>query len=241
MPRAKRKRKRSLFRRLLRAGAAVAVLAAAAGAAAVAALRFVDPPTTAFMLSDAGGRESVRYRWVDAKRMSPSLAYAVIAAEDQKFPDHFGFDLASIRESFDARDDARPLRGASTITQQVAKNLFLWPGRSFVRKGIEAYFTVLLETALPKERILELYLNIAELGPGVYGVGAASDAYFGKGPEDLSDAEAALFAAVLPNPKALSVAQPSHYVRERQQWILTQMQRLRRDGVLAPLRLEEAR
>jgi monofunctional biosynthetic peptidoglycan transglycosylase len=202
-------------------------------AAGVALLRWIDPPTTAFMLLDAGDRPD--FRWIDGSAMSSSLAYAVVAAEDQKFPDHFGFDVDSIRSSIDASARGRPLRGASTISQQVVKNLYLWPGRNVVRKGLEAYLTVLLELTVSKDRILEIYLNVAEFGPGVYGVGAASDSYFGKTPGQVSDAEAALLAAVLPSPKTLSVQSPTPYVREPQAWILMQMQRLRRDGVLSAL------
>jgi len=199
------------------------------------ALRWVAPPTTAFMLFDSSGTGPLRYRWVDGAQMSASLAYAVIAAEDQKFPEHFGFDLESIRDALDERGDGEGLRGASTITQQVAKNLFLWSGRSFVRKGLEAYFTLLLEVFLPKNRIIEIYLNVAEFGPGVYGVEAAGDAYFAKAAARISDAEAALLAAALPAPKRSSVSQPSPYLRERQRWILVQMYRLERDGSLASL------
>ncbi|HEY5568463.1 MAG TPA: monofunctional biosynthetic peptidoglycan transglycosylase [Gammaproteobacteria bacterium] len=235
---ARLKRKRGPLARVARGLVAAAALFIASSAGVVAVLRWIDPPTTAFMLLDTGGRQPLRYRWVDAGQMSPSLAYAVIAAEDQKFTEHFGFDFASIRESIDSSSDGRRLRGASTITQQVAKNLFLWPDRSVVRKGLEAYFTALIELAWTKERILEIYLNVAELGPGIYGVGAAADAYFAKDPQRVSDAEAALLAAVLPNPKVASVARPTPYLRERQRWILNQMQRLRRDGALAALRVD---
>jgi len=131
--------------------------------------------------------------------------------------------------------DGQALRGASTITQQVAKNLFLWPGRSLIRKAIEAWFTVLIELTWPKRRILEVYLNIAEFGPGVYGIPEASRAYFGKWPSQLTDVEAALLAAVLPNPKQLRVEQPTGYVRERQRWILEQSERLRHYGWLQRL------
>ena len=127
------------------------------------------------------------------------------------------------------------MRGASTISQQTVKNLYLWRGRSFLRKGFEAWLTVVAEISLPKRRILEIYLNIAEFGPGIYGVGAASRHYFGKPPSRLSDAEAALLAAVLPNPRRLHADRPSRYVRERQRWILTQMRRLRREGWMTRL------
>jgi monofunctional biosynthetic peptidoglycan transglycosylase len=234
----KPKRKRGPLARVARVLIAVVGFFIVVSAAVVVALRWIDPPTTAFMLLDTSGREPLRHRWVAAGQLSPSLAYAVIAAEDQKFPEHFGFDFASIRESIDSSGADRPLRGASTITQQVAKNLFLWPERSFVRKGLEAYFAALIELAWTKGRILEVYLNVAELGPGIYGVGAASAAYFAKEPQQVSDAEAALLAAVLPNPKLASVTQPTPYLRERQRWITGQMQRLKRDGALAALQMD---
>jgi monofunctional biosynthetic peptidoglycan transglycosylase len=191
--------------------------------------RWIDPPTTAFMLQDDSDRKPVLYEWSVWKNLGTASPIAVVAAEDQKFASHFGFDLKSIRESVEDFNDGASLRGASTITQQVAKNLYLWPSKSFLRKGIEAYFAVLIEVTWPKKRILEIYLNIAEFGPGIYGVGAASEIYFGKAPIELSDAEAALLAAVLPNPKQLRVSQPTPYLLERRNWIMGQMQRLRRE------------
>lgn len=201
----------------------------------VVPLRWVAPPTTAFMLGDESGRDPVLYEWAEWPALGSSAAIAVVAAEDQKFGSHFGFDLESIHDSVMEYREGATLRGASTITQQVAKNLYLWPGRSFLRKGMEAWFALLIELSWPKRRILEVYLNIAELGPGLYGVPAASRVYFGKSASEISDAEAALLAAVLPNPHRLDVARPSAYVRERQRWILRHMQRLRREGWLQAL------
>ncbi|MBL8266228.1 MAG: monofunctional biosynthetic peptidoglycan transglycosylase [Steroidobacter sp.] len=186
-------------------------------------LRWVDPPTTAFMLAEPG---AVRYRWLDWQQISPHIKVAVIAAEDQTFPEHYGFDLKSINEALEDREQGRRVRGASTLSQQVAKNLFLWSGQSWVRKGLEAYFTVLIETLWPKQRILEVYVNIAEFGSGVFGVGAASEVYFKKPASRLSAPEAALLAAVLPSPKRMKVRAPSRYVLSRQQWILRQMRGL---------------
>lgn len=197
--------------------------------------RWIDPPTTAFMLQDESDRKPVLYEWSAWKNMGNASPIAVVAAEDQKFASHFGFDVKSIRESVEDFNDGASLRGASTITQQVAKNLYLWPSRSLLRKGIEAYMTVLIEATWSKKRILEVYLNIAEFGPGIYGIGAASDMYFRKSPIELSDAEAALLAAVLPNPKRLRVDRPTPYVRERQNWIIRQMQRMRREQWLMSL------
>lgn len=192
-------------------------------------LRWVDPATTAFMLRDNSGKQPVKREWVDWPDIGDALPIAVVAAEDQKFAGHMGFDVGSIRDSVGEYSKGESLRGASTITQQVAKNLYLWPGRSFLRKGIEAYFAALLEAMLSKRRILEIYLNIAEFGPGIYGVGAASRSYFGKVPSALEDTEAALLAAVLPSPRRLRVERPSSYLRERQSWIIENMERLRRE------------
>ena len=198
----------------------------------VLSLRWIDPPTSAFMLREhfiawrAGDADfRLRHRWVDWPRISPHAKVAVIAAEDQKFADHHGFDLESISEALEQRERGR-VRGASTISQQVAKNLFLWPGQSWVRKGLEAYLTVLIETLWPKQRILEVYLNVAELGKGVFGVGAASEIYFRKPAAKLSVHEAALLAAVLPNPKRMRASSPSAYVRTRQRWIIAHMRQL---------------
>jgi monofunctional biosynthetic peptidoglycan transglycosylase len=184
---------------------------------------------------DDSGRDPLLHEWQDWEQLGSAPALAVVAAEDQRFAAHFGLDLVSIRDSIEKAQDGGSLRGASTISQQLAKNLYLWPGRSFARKGLEACLTLLLEMSLPKKRILEIYLNVAEFGPGIYGVAAASHYYFGKPPAHLQDAEAALLAAVLPNPRQLRVDEPSSYVRERQSWILGHMQRLRREGWLTTL------
>jgi monofunctional biosynthetic peptidoglycan transglycosylase len=154
------------------------------------------------------------------------MALAVVAAEDQLFPRHHGFDLESISDALDARNRRPRTRGASTLTQQVAKNLFLWPGRNLARKGLEAYLAAVIELVWPKRRILEVYLNIAELGPDVYGVGAAADVYFGKTPAQLTRREAALLAAALPNPKARRPDRPSPWLAERATWIERQMEQL---------------
>ncbi|MBN8726084.1 MAG: monofunctional biosynthetic peptidoglycan transglycosylase [Xanthomonadales bacterium] len=204
-----------------------------AGILAVLALRFVPPPVSAVMAWDwidartAGERGfSVDYRWTPWDEVSPAVPIALVAAEDQKFPFHHGFDVESIQDALAAADDGARLRGASTISQQVAKNLFLWKGRSFVRKGLEAYFTVLIEALWPKRRILEVYLNIAEFGPGIYGVGAASERFFHVSPARLDARQAALLAAVLPNPARLHAERPSRYVLERAQWIERQARQL---------------
>jgi monofunctional biosynthetic peptidoglycan transglycosylase len=199
---------------------------------AVLLLRWVHPFTSAFMLearlhASLAGDSAYRthFEWVNLEQISPHAAVAVIASEDQQFPFHAGFDFKSIRESVRASERGKRLRGASTISQQVAKNLFLWPG-GFVRKALEAYYTVLIEAMWPKERILEMYLNIAELGRGVYGVEAAAHRFYHKPAARLTSSEAALFAAVLPNPIKLRVDRPSAYVLSRRDWILGQMRGL---------------
>jgi len=198
--------------------------------AVVAVCGRVDPPLSAFMLGEWGsalleGRRDFRLRQVSRplQGISPAAARAVIAAEDQKFLGHHGFDFDAIGDALAEREAGGRLRGASTISQQVAKNLFLWRGRHWLRKGIEAWFTVWIELLWSKQRILEVYLNVAQFGPGIYGVEAASQAYFGHAADGLDASEAALLAAVLPNPTALSVAAPSGYVRQRQAWIVRQM------------------
>jgi monofunctional glycosyltransferase len=201
--------------------------------AAAVSLRWLNPPTSAFMLAariealEQGDRRyRTEYDWVSLEQISPQAAIAVIASEDQQFPFHFGIDLRSIRESVRAHERGARLRGASTITQQVAKNLFLWPGRDFLRKAVEAALTLTLEAALPKERILEIYLNIVQFGRGIYGVEAAAQYFFHEHARDLTSGQSALLAVVLPNPVLLRVDAPSRYVLERRDWTLHQMANL---------------
>lgn len=211
----------------------IIVIALIATILPVILLRWIPPVTSAVMISksiasfwsDKKGYKT-RYKWTSWKKISPHAGIAVVAAEDQMFPEHFGFDLESISDAVEKHSRGKRLRGASTISQQVAKNLFLWSGRSFVRKGFEAYFTLLIEATWPKQRILEVYLNIAEFGRGIFGVGAASEAFFNKSPSKLRPSEAALLAAVLPNPIRLRVDRPSAYVYTRREWILGQMEQL---------------
>jgi len=205
----------------------------------VGLLRFVPPPTSAFMLSrrieamSAGDKDFVLQRqWQPLSRISTSLPAAVIASEDQRFPDHHGFDLVEIRKAMNSRS-GKPRRGASTISQQVAKNLFLWSGRSYARKGLEVWFTGLIELMWPKRRILEVYLNIAEFGDGVYGAEAAARQYYGINAARLDGAQAARMAAVMPNPRKFLVAKPSPYVLRRQQWIQRQMRQLGGEAFVA--------
>jgi monofunctional biosynthetic peptidoglycan transglycosylase len=196
-------------------------------------MRWVHPFSSAFMVSGKlnalATHETAyqtRYEWVDLEDISPHAALAVIASEDQQFPFHAGFDLKSIREAVRENAHRKRPRGASTISQQVAKNLFLWNGASYLRKGIEVWLTVLIEALWPKERILEVYLNISQFGHGVYGVEAASEKFYRKHAARLTRAEAATLAAVLPNPIRLHADRPSAYVASRRDWILGQMRGL---------------
>jgi monofunctional biosynthetic peptidoglycan transglycosylase len=207
------------------------VVAALAGTVLlVLPLRWLPPLTSSFMVQNWFGQASlgarVHYDWVPRAEISREAARAVIAAEDQKFFGHPGFDVDSIGKAWRGNARGRPVRGASTISQQVAKNLWLWPGRSWLRKGLEAWFTLWIEWLWPKDRILEVYLNVAQFGPDVFGVEAASRRYFGKPARRLSREESARLAAVLPNPRLLRVGQPSRYVLRRQAWIQRQARNL---------------
>jgi monofunctional biosynthetic peptidoglycan transglycosylase len=196
----------------------------------VVLFRYVNPPFSAVMLWQPGSVRDIEYEWVGRGEIAPAAARAVMASEDQRFIEHHGIDFVSLDRALEDYRGGDDLRGASTITQQVAKNLFLWQGRSFVRKLLEAYFALLIEVFWSKERILEMYLNIAEFGPNVFGVEAATKEFFGGRAINLSTANAALLAAVLPNPKRLRAVRPSAYVRERQAWILGQMRLLAARG-----------
>lgn len=188
--------------------------------------RFVPPLYTLHMVGSFFQEDQLKYDWVPMDKISPWAGIAVIAAEDQKFIDHNGFDLEALQKVIEERQQGIKKRGGSTISQQVSKNLFLWHGKNYFRKGLEAYYTVLIETFWPKERILEMYLNVAQLGPGIYGVGAASGEYFNKMPQELTIDEAAMMAAVLPNPVRFSLAKPSGYVIRRKNWIVDQSYQL---------------
>lgn len=171
--------------------------------------------------------------WVSMDEISPWMGLAVIAAEDQTFPEHWGFDVGAIEKALAHNErNARRIRGASTLSQQTAKNLFLWDGRSWVRKGLEAGLTLGIETVWSKKRILTVYLNIAEFGEGVFGVEAAAQRYFRKPANRLTQSEAALLAAVLPNPIRFKATAPSGYVRSRQAWIMRQMRQLGGEGFM---------
>ncbi|KFF48500.1 peptidoglycan transglycosylase [Gammaproteobacteria bacterium MFB021] len=173
-----------------------------------------------------GDNLEIQQQWTPWSRLSDNAKLAVMAGEDQRFPDHWGFDTDQIRRALTSWSDGGDLRGASTLSQQTARNLFLWTGRSWVRKGLEAWFTLLLEALWPKQRILEVYLNIAEWDTGVFGLQAAAEHYFGTSAADLSVTQASRLAAILPNPRGWSASRPSPYVLQRAAWIQRQMRNL---------------
>jgi monofunctional biosynthetic peptidoglycan transglycosylase len=198
---------------------------------AVAVYRFVAPPVTILMLERQAEGHGLDHRWVPLSAMSPALPRAAIAAEDDNFCSHHGFDFEAIQRALkhDERDPNR-VRGGSTISQQTAKNVFLWPDRSWVRKGLEAYFTVLIEALWGKRRIMEVYLNTVEMGPGVYGVEAASQRYFHVSARQLNAAQAARLIAILPSPLKWQAVDPGPYVRRRSGRIDAGEGTVRRDG-----------
>lgn len=197
----------------------------------VASLNFIDPPVWGWKLQrqimpPENYPAQIQHQWVKWAQISKNLKLAVIASEDQLFAQHSGFDFNSIIDALNANAQGKRIRGASTISQQTAKNLFLWSSKSFLRKGIEAWLTVLMELMLKKQRILELYLNLVEFGPGIFGVEAASQHYYKKSSQRISVRDAARLASVLPNPYRFHVNQPSKYIIQRTLWIEKQMRQL---------------
>ncbi len=199
--------------------------------------KFIPPPFTPLMIirvfeQTFDSERDVRlYKdWVSLEDMSESMPLAVITSEDQKFEEHYGFDMAAIEKAqkYNKRHKGKKVKGASTITQQTAKNVFLWPQRSYVRKAFEVYFTSLIELLWSKERIMEVYLNVIEMGDGIYGAEAASQSYFDKPVSKLSNSQAALIAACLPNPIRWSPARPTSYIKRKQTWILRHMRKATR-------------
>lgn len=196
---------------------------------AVLLLKWFSPPTTSFMLQrqleawNNNEELEIKYEWADWDQISPYLKVAAVTSEDQRFAEHWGLDLKAIEEAYNEYQEGESLRGASTITQQVAKNLFLWPGQSFIRKGIEAYFSLLIELMWSKKRILEVYLNIVEFGNGVYGAEAASQTYFNTDAGDLTMIQSALMVTALPSPRRYNLAKPSPYMIDRRNWVLQYM------------------
>lgn len=208
----------------------------------VIVLRFVPPPMTAFMLwrqvdarVDGDKDYRWRYNWRPLGEMSPNVPVALVAAEDQLFAEHYGFDVVAIEKAYANNAKGKRVRGGSTISQQVAKNLFLWSGGGYFRKGLEAWYTLLIETLWPKHRIIEMYANIAEMGDGVYGAQAAARKFWRTDAKNLSRSQAARLAAVLPNPKRYNAANPGPYVSRRARWIERQMGRIGGRGYLKQL------
>jgi monofunctional glycosyltransferase len=208
----------------------------------IVVLKWVDPPITITQISSVVQGHGLHRDYVSMKDISPNARLAVIASEDQLFPDHGGFDVRSI-ETVIRQGSKKPgkIRGASTISQQVAKNVFLWQDRSWIRKGVEAYFTFMIERIWGKERILEVYLNVAEMGTGIFGIEAATKHYFNKSAKDITRKEAAMIAASLPNPKKYIVKPASKYINQRYPWILAQMHNLEGDPEIRLLTAERVR
>lgn len=208
----------------------------------VISLRWINPPRSSFMVQrqiEAWWNEEenfeLKYEWADWENISGYAKIAAITSEDQRFAEHWGIDMEQVRKAIEESKRGEDLRGASTITQQTAKNLYLWPAQSYFRKGIEAYFAVLLELLWSKKRILEMYLNIAEFGDGIYGVEAASARYFNTLPANLSMSQSALLVTALPNPKRYNLANPSGYMIERRNWNLQYMMYLGNQAYLQKL------
>lgn len=220
-------RRRPLTQRLARWLAAVLLATLVAPPVILVLYRLAPPPATPLMVIRLVEGEGWQRHWTPLERISPHLPAAVIAAEDNLFCEHGGFDWPALRHEWERFRAGDRSRGASTISMQTSKNLFLWPGRDLVRKGLEAWLTVQLELLLPKHRIMEIYLNIAETGPGIYGAEAAARAHFGKPAADLSRREAALIAAVLPNPRLWSPASPTSYIESRVRTLHTRVDQIR--------------
>ncbi|MDR3272029.1 MAG: monofunctional biosynthetic peptidoglycan transglycosylase [Flavobacteriaceae bacterium] len=192
----------------------------------VVVYKFVPVPTTYLMISRYFATGKMEKTWTPIDKISKSMQLAVISGEDQNFLSHHGFDFDQIQKAMEEQQDGRRVRGASTISQQTAKNVFLWGGKNFIRKGLEAYFTVLIELIWSKQRIVEIYLNVAEFGDGIYGAEAAAHHYFGKSAAGLTRAESATLAALLPNPRKYGQNINGKYVQKRKSWIMRQMQNL---------------
>jgi monofunctional glycosyltransferase len=222
--------KNTFFRRALSKIKKVFIIVFIAQLIYIFLLKWIDPPITITQVVSVVEGNGLKRDYVSIEDISVGARLAVIASEDQLFPDHNGFDVKSIEKVItQGSKKSGRMRGASTISQQVAKNVFLWQGRSWVRKGVEAYFTFMIEKIWGKKRILEIYLNVAEMGKGVFGIEAAAKQYFNKSAKKLTRREAAMIAACLPNPKKYAVKPPSRYITQRYPWILRQMNNLEGD------------
>jgi monofunctional biosynthetic peptidoglycan transglycosylase len=195
--------------------------------------RFAPVPLTVLMVREGLAGNGLDYRWTPLKDISPHLVASAIASEDARFCSHRGFDLKAIEQALKANEQGGRVRGGSTISQQTAKNVFLWPGRDWVRKGLEAGYTVLIETVWGKRRIMEVYLNVAEMGPGVYGAEAAARHWFAKSAADLTPREAARIAAILPAPRRYNAGKPGPYVRRRAARVQASARVVRNEGLAA--------
>lgn len=201
----------------------------------VVLFKWINPPVTPLMVIRYVQMEpdhrKLQYEWQSIDSMSQAVPLAAVASEDQRFPDHAGFDFEAIQKAIENNlsDNRTTMRGGSTISQQTAKNVFLWPGRSWVRKGLEVWFTSWIELIWGKKRILEVYLNVIEVGPGIYGVEAGGQAHFKTGADQLNRSQASLLAVVLPNPRQYNASAPTAYLQKRQQWVLRQMNNLGRN------------
>ena len=222
------------LKRIAKSGLLLAAAFVAVTALLVLALRWINPPSSMVIQSwERQSGRTAKHSWRPLEKISPNLQIAVIASEDQKFPHHIGFDFSALQKALS--ENRKRTRGASTITQQTAKNLFLWNGRSYLRKGLEAWFTLLMETLWSKQRILEVYLNIAEFGEGIYGAEAAARHHFGNSAQYLTRWQSGLLAAVLPSPKRMSARYPSEYVQGRAFTINRQARQLGGAGYLNSL------
>ena len=222
--------KNSFFRRTLQKIKKVFIILFITQLLYIIILKWIDPPVTITQLGSLIEGHGLKRDYVNYEDISPNARLAVIASEDQLFPDHKGFDVKSIEKVIiEGPKNSGRIRGASTISQQVAKNVFLWQGRSWIRKAVEAYFTFMIENIWGKKRILEVYLNVAEMGKGIFGIEQASKSYFNKPAKKLTRKEAAMIAACLPNPKKYTVKPLAKYVNQRYPWILHQMHNLEGD------------
>lgn len=199
---------------IIRNGFFIAILLSIA---LVLSLRWINLPYTSFMLTKQFSTKLplLKINWTKVENISPNLLIAVVAAEDQKFPNHYGFDIKAILNAIEKNKTNKTIRGGSTISQQVSKNVFLWPHKSMLRKGLEAYFALLIETLWPKWRILEVYVNVAEFGPNLFGINNAAHSHFSVSAQNLTPYQSALLAAILPNPYTMSASKPSNYVIQR--------------------------